>query len=151
MIAVTLKPIGFFFPYFYSMKKILFIFTFFALVISCGQQRTRPDDALETAREFIRSSLDGDYKWANELMLKDSVNIYEIGILEKKYNTQMSEAEKEGYKKSSIIVHSVDNASDSVVIVNYSNSFKKKPLPLKVIKKDGKWQVDLNYTFTGNL
>jgi len=120
-------------------------------VIACKQQRTRPDDALETAREFVRSSLDGDYKWANELLLKDSVNSYELEVLEKKYNTQMSAAEKEGYKKSSIIIHSVENASDSVVIVNYSNSFKNKPLPLKVVKKDGKWQVDLNYTFTGNL
>jgi hypothetical protein len=133
------------------MKKILFIFLVISFVIACTQQRTRPDDALETAREFVRSSLDGDYKWANELLLKDSVNSYELEVLEKKYNTQMSAAEKEGYKKSSIIIHSVENASDSVVIVNYSNSFKNKPLPLKVVKKDGKWQVDLNYTFTGNL
>lgn len=140
-----------FFPYFYSMKKILFIFCFIVVIVACEQQRVRPDDALETAREFVRSSLDGDYKWANELLLKDSVNSYELEVLEKKYNTQMSEADKEGYKKSSIIIHSVENASDSVVIVNYSNSFKNKPLPLKVVKKDGKWQVDLNYTFTGNL
>ncbi len=133
------------------MKKILFILSVLCFALACEQQRTRPDDALETAREFVRSSLDGDYKWANELLLKDSVNSYELEVLEKKYNTQMSAAEKEGYKKSSIIIHSVENASDSVVIVNYSNSFKKKQLPLKVVKKDGKWQVDLNYTFTGNL
>lgn len=133
------------------MKKILLIVSVLCFVWACNNQRTRPDDALETAREFIRSSLDGDYKWANELLLKDSVNSYELEVLEKKYNTQMSAAEKEGFKKASIIIHSVENASDSVVIVNYSNSFKNKPLPLKVIKKDNKWQVDLNYTFTGNL
>ncbi|MBX9782516.1 MAG: DUF4878 domain-containing protein [Chitinophagaceae bacterium] len=133
------------------MKKILFIFSLTLVIVACEQQRVRPDDALETAREFVRSSLDGDYKWANELLLKDSVNSYELEVLEKKYKTQMSAADKEGYKKASIIIHSVENASDSVVIVNYSNSFKNKPLPLKVVKKDGKWQVDLNYTFTGNL
>jgi Domain of unknown function (DUF4878) len=133
------------------MKKILFIFSLILLIVACEQQRVRPDDALGTAREFVRSSLDGDYKWANELLLKDSVNSYELEVLEKKYNTQMSAAEKEGFKKASIIIHSVENASDSVVIVNYSNSFKNLPLPLKVVKKDGKWQVDLNYTFTGNL
>jgi hypothetical protein len=38
-----------------------------------------------------------------------------------------------------------------VVIVNYSNSFKKKQMPVKVIKRNGTWQVDFNYTFTGNL
>lgn len=133
------------------MKKILLLLTVIVFGIACEQQHTRPDDALETAREFIRSSLNGDYDWANELMLQDSVNIYELGILSKKYQTEMNEQDKEGYKKSSIIIHSVENASDSVVIVNYSNSFKKKQLPLKVVKKDGKWQVDLNYTFTGNL
>jgi hypothetical protein len=137
--------------YFYHMKKILLLLAVIVMGIACEQQRTRPDDALETAREFIRSSLDGDYDWANELMLQDSVNTYELGIISKKYKTEMSEQDKEGYKKASIIVHSVDNVSDSVVIVNYSNSFKNKQLPLKVVRKDGKWQVDLNYTFTGNL
>lgn len=133
------------------MKKICLILILVSTFFACNQIRQRPDDALETAREFIRSSLDGDYKWANELMLKDSVNSIELDMIEKKYNSQMSASDKEGYKKSSIIVHSVENASDSVVIVNYSNTYKNKQLPLKVIKKDGKWQVDLNYTFTGNM
>lgn len=133
------------------MKKICLLLLFVSTFFACNQNRQRPDDALETAREFIRSSLDGDYKWANELMLKDSVNSIELEMIEKKYNSEMSALDKEGYKKSSIIVHSVDNASDSVVIVNYSNTYKNKQLPLKVIKKDGKWQVDLNYTFTGNM
>lgn len=133
------------------MKKLLLLLTVSTVFISCSQNRQRPDDALETAREFIRSSLDGDYKWANELMLIDSVNSIELEMIEKKYNSEMSASDKEGYKRSSIIVHSVENASDSVVIVNYSNTYKNKQLPLKVIKKDGKWQVDLNYTFTGNM
>jgi hypothetical protein len=133
------------------MKKILFLLSVVLFVFACEQQRTRPDDALETAREFIRSSLDGDYEWASELMLKDSSNTYILERLQKNYNTEMSEDEKTSFKKSSIIVHSVENASDTVVIVNYSNSYKNKQLPLKVIRKDGVWQVDLNYTFTGNL
>lgn len=133
------------------MKKILFLISVVLFVFACEQKRTRPDDALETAREFIRSSLDGDYEWASELMLKDSSNTYILERLQKNYNTEMSEDEKTSFKKSSIIVHSVENASDTVVIVNYSNSYKNKQLPLKVIRKDGVWQVDLNYTFTGNL
>ena len=133
------------------MKKIILLFLLPLLFIACQGEHERPTDALETAREFIRSSLDGDYDWARELMLKDSSNVYILQRLEKNYNSVINDTEKAEFKKSSIIVHSVDNASDSVVIVNYSNSYKNKPLPLKVVKKDGLWQVDLNYTFTGNL
>ena len=84
-------------------------------------------------------------------MIKDSLNLYELEVIEKKYNDEMSKKDKEGYKSSSIIIHSIDNVSDTVVIVNYSNSYKKKQMPVKVIKRDGLWQVDFNYTFTGNL
>lgn len=133
------------------MKKFSIILLVAISLYACKQERERPTDALDTAREFIRSSLDGDYSWARELMIKDSLNLYELEIIEKKYKTEMSAADKEGYKGSSIIVHSVDNVSDSIVVVNYSNSYKKKQMPVKVIKRDGLWQVDFNYTFTGNL
>ena len=134
------------------MMKKLVLFLIVALsVYACQQKRERPAEALDTAREFIRSSLDGDYDWARELMIKDSLNLYELEVIEKKYNDEMSKKDKEGYKSSSIIIHSIDNVSDTVVIVNYSNSYKKKQMPVKVIKRDGIWQVDFNYTFTGNL
>lgn len=133
------------------MKKyaILFItvFSFYA----CNQERERPTEAFDTAREFIESSLKGDYDWARKLMLQDSVNLYELDIIEKKYKTEMSAKDKEGYKNATIRIVSVDNVSDSVVVVNFYNTYKKKPMPLKVIKRDGLWQVDFNYTFTGNL
>ena len=134
------------------MMKKLVLFLIVALsLFACQQKRERPAEALDTAREFIRSSLDGDYDWARELMIKDSLNLYELDIIEKKYNDEMSKKDKEGYKSSYIIIHSIDNVSDTVVIVNYSNSYKKKQMPVKVIKRDGIWQVDFNYTFTGNL
>ncbi|HMO34314.1 MAG TPA: DUF4878 domain-containing protein [Lacibacter sp.] len=137
------------------MKKfvlpLISIFLPALLLTSCSGERQRPDDALGTAREFVRSSLDGDYKWARELLYQDSVNLVELEMIERRYDDEMSKADKDGYKKSSILIHSVENVNDTVVIVNYSNSWKKKQMPLKVIKKDGKWQVDLDYTFSGNL
>jgi hypothetical protein len=63
----------------------------------------------------------------------------------------MNETDKLGYKKASILIHSVENVNDSVVIVNYSNSYKNKKMPIRVIRKEGVWQVDFNYTFSGNL
>jgi hypothetical protein len=133
------------------MKRLFVLLAVVLAVASCKQDKPRPTDALDTAREFIRSSLDGEYDWARELMIKDSLNLYELEIIEKKYKEEMSKKDKEGYKGSSIIIHSIDNVSDTVVIVNYSNSYKKKQMPVKVIKRDGLWQVDFNYTFTGNL
>jgi len=133
------------------MKYVFLAFLCSWLLVSCSEDRQRPEDALGTAREFIRSSLDGDYKWARELMYQDSINLFELEQIEKKYKTEMSEADKQGYKKASILIHTVDNVNDSVVIINYSNSYKNKKMPIRVIRKDGIWQVDFNYTFSGNL
>lgn len=134
------------------MKKVLLVLLVaIAVYSSCKTEKKRPDDALGTAREFIRSTLDGDYTWARELMLKDSLNLFELNTIEKRYNNLMSKEDKEGYKKASIIIHKVENVNDSIVIVNYSNSFKNKQMPIKVVRKDSVWQIDFNYTFTGNL
>jgi len=131
-------------------KKIL-IYIFFIVAIGCSEKQSRPDDALGTARAFIRSSLDGDYNQAKLLMLQDSINLYELDQLSDRYNKQLTKEEKEGYKNASIIIHSLDQVNDSVVVINYSNSYKQKKMPVKVIFEDGVWQVDLNYTFSGNL
>ncbi|MFN9710949.1 MAG: hypothetical protein ACK55K_06030 [Bacteroidota bacterium] len=131
-------------------KKIL-LYILVIAVMGCSEKESRPGDALGTARTFIRSSLDGDYDQAKLLMLQDSINLYELDQLSDRYNKQLTREEKEGYKNASIIIHSVDQVNDSVVVINYSNSYKEKKMPVKVILKDGVWQVDLNYTFSGNL
>lgn len=135
------------------MKKygILFVMLATLLFLHSCSPTERPDDALGTARAFIRYSLDGDYDKAKKLLYADSVNLVELELIEKRYDSEMKEADKEGYRKASIIIHSIENVSDSVVIINYSNSFKNKQMPVKVIRKDGLWQVDLDYTFSGNL
>lgn len=130
----------------YLLTLCLLLFLF-----SCKEENKRPEDALGTARSFIRHSLDGNYNDARELMLQDSINNFELEELEKRYDHNLSKTEKEGYKNASIIIHSVDQVNDSVVIINYSNSYKKKQMPVKVILKEGIWQVDLQYTFSGNL
>lgn len=132
-------------------RILLFIISLGYLLVSCKEEKSRPEDALGTARAFIRYSLDGNYKEAKALMLQDSINNFELEELEKRYDHNLPKAEKEGYKNASIIIHSVEPVNDTVVIINYSNSYKKKQMPVKVILKDGFWQVDLNYTFSGNL
>ena len=133
------------------MHRLLILISGFLLVFSCEPKTERPADALGTARVFIRSSLDGDYDMAKTLLLKDSINLLELQELEKNYNSRLAKEEKEAFQKASILIHSVEQVSDSIVIINYSNSYKKKKMPMRVILKDGLWQVDLNYTFSGNL
>ncbi|MBU6158960.1 MAG: hypothetical protein KGP35_08015 [Bacteroidetes bacterium] len=133
------------------MHRLLILISGFLLVFGCEPKTERPADALSTARVFIRSSLDGDYKMAEGLLWKDSINLLVLKELEKSYERKMSKDEKEAFKNSSILIHSLDQVSDSVVIISYSNTYQKKKMPIKVILKDGLWQVDLNYTFSGNL
>lgn len=121
------------------------------LLAGCSPKAERPGDGLSTAREFIRCSLDGDYEMAESLLLKDSINLLELKELKERYQTDLSKADKAAFRNASILIHSVDQVNDSIVIINYSNSYKKKKMPMKVILKDGLWQVDLNYTFSGNL
>jgi hypothetical protein len=131
-----------------NSSSLLFLWIFFQ---SCSTETTRPDDALGTARTFIRFSLDGEFKQAEELMLQDSLNHQELGKMARRYQTDLPKEDKLIYRKASILIHSVDQVSDSVVVINYSNSYNQKQMPVKVILKDGLWQVDLDYTFSGNL
>jgi hypothetical protein len=133
------------------MRKIYVPIIVCIIFFACSEKTVRPDDALGTARSFIRYSLDGNYQEAKILMLQDSINNFELSELERRYEKNLSESEKNAYKNASIIIHTVDQVNDSIVIINYSNSYKKKQMPVKVIYKDGVWQVDLNYTFSGNL
>ena len=133
------------------MRKIYVIIIICTAVFACAEKAVRPEDALGTMRSFIRYSLDGKYKEAKTLMLQDSINNFELSELERRYEKNLSASEKNAYKNASIIIHEIDQVNDSIVIINYSNSYKKKQMPVKVIFKEGVWQVDLNYTFSGNL
>ena len=126
------------------LTSILSICIFCGLMFhACTSENIRPDDALGTARAFIRHSLDGEFKQANELILRDSLNLKELTQMEKDYKNDLSKDDRKSYQKASIVIHSIDQASDSVVVINYSNSFRKKQTPIKVIRKDNMWQIDL--------
>ncbi|HEX8358071.1 MAG TPA: hypothetical protein VF610_11685, partial [Segetibacter sp.] len=63
-----------------------------------------------------------------------------------------SEQEKASFNKASINIAEVsDVIPDSVTIISFSNSYRKVPQKLKVIRHNGEWLVDFKYTFSGNL
>ena len=135
------------------MKLILFILSF-TLLFSCknkDEEYHKPESAIDAGREFIQQSLKGQFNTANKYMLQDEDNIYWLSKWREEYN-KMSEEEKVAYSKSSINIAEIsDVVPDSVTVINFSNSYKKRPQKVKVVNNNGTWQVDFKYTFSGNL
>ena len=105
---------------------------------------------MDAGREFINASLTGDYDYAKKYLLSDSTNqMYFDRFVE--FDEKKPAADKDGYKNANIIINSTENISDSVTIINYSNTYKKEPSKLKLIKKSNSWWVDFKYTFLDSL
>jgi hypothetical protein len=111
----------------------------------------KPENGMDAAGKFIRAALDGDYHKAKTLLVKDSTNSQVIELYEWNYNNKMSPEDKKGYKKASIrFLKETHQLNDSVTIVHFSNSYKDKNDSLKIIKTNGQWLIDLNFTFQKN-
>ena len=133
----------------YKIFLIAFISLFF---IACNQsaKTVKNSDPLDAGREFINASLTGDYDYAKKYLLSDSTNqMYFDRFVE--FDEKKPAADKDGYKNANIIINSTENISDSVTIINYSNTYKKEPAKLKLIKKNNSWWVDFKYTFLDSL
>lgn len=136
-----------------NKKSVLFYFLLIlSVVFSCNTPEgfVEPEDPLDAGREFVRAVLDGDYEKANLYLSKDP----EDQELFKRYQSYMKKApkqEKLQLKSSSIVINKVEPLSDSVTLINYSNSYTLKPTDLKIIKVGASWKVDFSYTFSGNL
>ncbi len=122
-----------------------------SVLFSCSAGDNMPDTDLEVARSFIRSIQQSDFKQAEKFLLKDETNNQYFTRFEEHFNAQPA-AELDKYKNADIIINEMEPVSDSVTIINYSNSFNKaEKNKLKMIRVDGHWLVDLKYTFSGNL
>lgn len=119
--------------------------------IACsGDNKARPADPIGVGREFIEASLKGDYDEAGKYLLQDSLNVSYLEQM-KNFYSRMPENQKAGYKQANIIVNPIENVSDSIAIMNYSNTFKKEPAKIKLVRINKEWWVDFKYSFSGNL
>lgn len=132
------------------MQKLTLLLLIFVLSCSTKNDYKKPENALEAGREFIENSLKGHYTTAKKYMLHDQENIYWLDKVSTDYN-KLSEQDKAGYSQASININEVADVSDSITIINYSNSYKKRSQKVKVVKHNGEWLVDFKYTFSGNL
>jgi len=138
-------------------SSILLGFLFLQFFCACGNSSDQagdlPENDVDAGRMFIQDALKGDYSRARLLMIQDSLNNQYLDAAERNYQSRMSREDKRGYRESSINVHDVRQEGDSVSIISYSNSFKKQNDSLKVVRVNGRWLVDLKYSFpkSGNL
>jgi hypothetical protein len=137
------------------MKRLIQISSLL-LLFACNNsnnepEEIKPENGMDAAGKFLRAALDGDYTKAKTLLVKDSTNQQMIDIYEWNYNNRMTPEDKTEYKKASIrFLKETHAVNDSVTIVHFSNSYKDKNDSLKVIRANGQWFIDLNFTFQNN-
>jgi len=135
------------------MKYLVLLSSVF-LLFACknkNEEYHKPEDALDAGREFIQQSLAGHFNAAKQYMLQDEENNYWLSKWSQEFNN-LSEQERAGYNKASInILEVADVVKDSIMVISYTNSYKKRPQKIKVVKYNGDWLVDFKYTFSGNL
>ena len=134
------------------IKKYLVLFFLAAVVLSCNTKTKKaPVTDVEVATAFIRNLLDNNFKEAEQYLLKDETNSQIFERFKKQYS-EKDKAILAKYKEADIIVNETSYVTDSVFIFNYSNSYSRADKTiLKLVRIDNKWQVDLKYTFSGNL
>ncbi|HNG64121.1 MAG TPA: hypothetical protein PLK54_10220 [Ferruginibacter sp.] len=134
------------------MLKRSFLPLLLIALISCGgPARKEPTTDMEVARAFVRNILDNKFDEAEKYLLKDQTNADLFNRFKQQYSAQRKE-QLEKYKDADIIVNETSYVTDSIFIFNYSNSYalanKNK---LKLVRIGGKWLVDFQYTFSGNM
>ncbi len=115
---------------------------------ACNESKKQEPGSMETdvlsATSFIREALKGNFDLARTYMLQDSVN---DGYMDAAARKQRTSDERQGLFDASIIIHKRAEANDSTTVIVYSNSYIKQRDTLKMVKKDGKWLVDLKFLF----
>jgi len=114
------------------------------LLTACGEGAYKPaEDAQDAGRQFIRASLDGDYKKAEFYLYRDSTNLMLLDVQKSDYQG-LTRAEKRAYREASIMPLSIKN-EDSVTVYYryYPSSNPKDTSVLRILKKNNEWLVDL--------
>ena len=131
------------------MKSInILVFVVWMAFSSCNSKtEKRPDTAMDTGREFIKSSMVGDFKTAETLIYNDDENLSLFNAFKTFYN-RMPEDKKLKYQKASYEINEFKEPNDSTTFINYSNDYMKKPMELKLIRVKQVWYVDFKHNYT---
>ena len=131
------------------MKSINILFFVVWMAFSACNSKTekRPDTAIDTGREFIKSSMIGDFKMAETLIYNDAENLSLFNAF-KTFYKRMPEDKKLKYQKASYEINELKEPNDSTTFINYSNDYMKKPMEIKLIRVNKVWYVDFKHNCT---
>ncbi len=121
------------------------------LATACSRNEPVPNTDIDITRAFIKNTLQDNFDNARTFIFPDSLNKVYFDLFDKQYH-QKNKTELDNYKNADIIINEIDNVSDSVTVINYSNSYKKNyRTVIKAVRINGKWMIDFKYTVSGNL
>jgi len=149
--SMSLRPYlcGKKFHYFAIMKSIAIVFFFLFLMAACNnseEAKTKSDNDMDAARNFLDAALKGDYKDASAYMLKDSANLEYLNVTARGYQ-RLSPDERSRLKAASLRFFDTRQVNDSTTITIFANSYKNDKDTLRIIRANGRWLVDLKYLF----
>ncbi len=123
------------------MKRIFILSFSLFMIFSCNDIDTtypKAENSMDAGREFIDGCLTGDFKKAKFYMLKDSENLQQLSLLEKKSKPK----NKDLNQKVSIIILDEENKNDSTDIIHYKSSIDTTTRKVVVVRSNNDWQVD---------
>ncbi|HMG83054.1 MAG TPA: hypothetical protein VK559_08455 [Ferruginibacter sp.] len=127
------------------IKNIFAVFLLSSMLFACHSKKGNPTTALDTGRLFIRTTLDGNFNDAEDLLYKDTMNV-EIFESYKAFFSRLPDDTKDNYKQSDYTINKYTDLNDSTAVIDYSNSYMNKPMQIKVLKINGQWKIDFKYT-----
>ena len=133
------------------MKKWFFYIGLPTLLLAaCSSSKTVANNDSDVAQAFIRNVLNNDFNGADSLVIPDSVNEVWMSVTKEQYG-RMSDTQLNNHKNADIVINQLKKINDSVTVVNYSTTVDTIPERVKVARINGRWKIDLKYTFTDSL
>ncbi len=136
------------------MKKIIPIAVLLFL-FSCDSRPSYkpPTDAEECFRSFVSATMEGNFNLADQYLLHDSTNDYLFGVVKHSYDNYPKER-KDSLRNYSgeFTIYEIAPVNDTVTVINFSNKVDAdRKVPMRIIKTNGTFFVDLKYTQSGNM
>jgi len=130
------------------ITKLFYAVVIAVVLFSChGNVKKDPVTDTDVATTFIRAVLDNDFTTAEKYLLKDETNQQYFQSFQHQYQSQSAD-ELGKYKSADIIINEIKPESDSVHLVDYTNTYKKSEKNnLKLVWVKGQWLIDFKYTF----
>jgi ribosomal protein L16 Arg81 hydroxylase len=130
------------------IKQITVLVSIAAFFYSCSPgTKKNPVTDTDVATAFVRATLDNDLAAAEKFIMASDTNHQYFETFKRMYQ-QQSTAELQKYKAAEVIINELVPENDTIHTVIYSNSYTNKKTKLKLVWRNGKWWIDLKYTFT---